>query len=207
MPSATSRPCAGPADFPAIGEFLSGLYQPTTATVTGCSRSSSTPSPTLVRRRLRGPASGSGKRLVGSSRWRPTNSGSRGLLRPGAGVRAPAAGAARPRGAVFGRGRRAGRHELRAFVPEFEEEFTALVACRGFAREPGGDGQCPVRHPATVPGATATRRLPPAEPRDDHDPAQVDRVLWRGFNHPASRRTTGWPAAVGCSPGRTTGWT
>lgn len=84
------------------------------------------------------------------------------------------------------------RPYLKAYVPEFDAPFAAEVAARGYTLSP--ESHRPMAK-FTIPEPFPAIRVPDGyrviSLADDNDLVKVDRVLWRGFNHP------GEPAADG----------
>jgi predicted N-acetyltransferase YhbS len=78
----------------------------------------------------------------------------------------------------------AGRRYLKAFVNDFDGAFVALVAGRGYERQPGSDR--PISQLA-IPTSFPPIRLPEGfhlqSLADENDLRKVHRVLHRGFNH------------------------
>ncbi|MFN2187483.1 MAG: GNAT family N-acetyltransferase [Candidatus Promineifilaceae bacterium] len=77
-----------------------------------------------------------------------------------------------------------GGRYLRVYVKDFDQEFGALVASRGYEREPGG-----TRVQSHLPTASQIEQVPLPEGfsikslADDNDLWKIHRVLWRGFDH------------------------
>lgn len=78
-----------------------------------------------------------------------------------------------------------GRRILRAYVNDFDTAFAQEVQARGYALDPGwhrpmAEFVIPEPFPPIyVPEGYRLKSL-----ADDNDLGKVDRVLWRGFNHP-----------------------
>jgi GNAT superfamily N-acetyltransferase len=78
-----------------------------------------------------------------------------------------------------------GRRTLRAYINDFDGAFTDLVQARGYERAPRADrpmAQLVIPDPFPPPRLPAGFR--PQSLADDNDLVKMDRVLWRGFNHP-----------------------
>ncbi len=78
-----------------------------------------------------------------------------------------------------------GRGYLRAYIADSDAEFEAIVRRRGYRKheehaQPDSHFRIPRPFPEiTLPAGFRLRSLD-----DDNDLRKVDRVLWRGFNHP-----------------------
>jgi len=78
-----------------------------------------------------------------------------------------------------------GRRYLKAYVSDFDAPFEEAVRSLGYEKDPGSHR--PMSQ-FVIPDPFPPIRLPDgfrlASLGDDNDLAKVDRVLWRGFNHP-----------------------
>ena len=78
-----------------------------------------------------------------------------------------------------------GRRYLRAYVSDSDTAFEHVVRSRGYEKEPASHR--PMSQFA-IPAPFPSIRLPDGfrlkSLADDNDLAKIDRVLWRGFNHP-----------------------
>ncbi len=78
-----------------------------------------------------------------------------------------------------------GRRYLKAYVNDFDAAFEAVVAARGYRLDP--DERRPMSQ-LELPAPFPTPALPVGfgvqSLADENDLAKIDRVLWRGFNHP-----------------------
>ncbi len=78
-----------------------------------------------------------------------------------------------------------GQRYLHAFVNDFDTAFEEVVRARGYEREPEEDR--PMSQ-FVIPDPFPPIRLPDGfrlkSLADDNDLVKVNRVLWRGFNHP-----------------------
>lgn len=78
-----------------------------------------------------------------------------------------------------------GERRLRVFVSEFDTDFERVVRARGYEKEPRAHrpmSRFEIRDPfpsIDVPDGFRLMSL-----ADDNDLVKLDRVLWRGFNHP-----------------------
>lgn len=85
-----------------------------------------------------------------------------------------------------------GRRYLKVFVNDFDAAFEAEVSSRGYTRDPGANR--PLSEfvipdpfpPIALPAGFRLKSL-----ADDNDLVKVDRVLWRGFDHPGEPPTDG----------------
>jgi GNAT superfamily N-acetyltransferase len=78
-----------------------------------------------------------------------------------------------------------GRRQLKAFVNDFDPAFEDLVRSRGYAKEPNSHrplAQFVIPRPFPPIPVRAGFRLKSLA--DDNDLVKADRVLWRGFDHP-----------------------
>jgi len=78
-----------------------------------------------------------------------------------------------------------GKRYLKAYVDDFDTEFEHMVRSRGYEKEPGSHrpmSQFVIPNPFPAIRLSEGFRLKSLA--DDNDLAKVDRVLWRGFNHP-----------------------
>jgi len=74
---------------------------------------------------------------------------------------------------------------LKAYVNDFDAELETIVRSRGYL--PRADGNRPVcefQITAAIPPPPLPEGFKLLSLADDDDPGKVDRVLWRGFNHP-----------------------
>ena len=74
---------------------------------------------------------------------------------------------------------------LRAYVPDFDATLEQAAIARGYARDPDSDrpmAQLQIPRPFPPIELPAGFRL--TSLADDNDLVKLDRVLWRGFNHP-----------------------
>jgi ribosomal protein S18 acetylase RimI-like enzyme len=85
-----------------------------------------------------------------------------------------------------------GQRFLRAYVPDFDAAFTAVVRDRGYVLEP--------RAHRPMSEFVIPKPFPPIPLRegfrlkslaDDNDLVKIDRALWRGFNHPGEPSADG----------------
>ena len=78
-----------------------------------------------------------------------------------------------------------GKRYLKAYVSDFDTAFEHAVRSRGYEKEPGSHR--PMSH-LVIPQPFPPIRLPDGlrlkSLADDNDLYKVDRVLWRGLNHP-----------------------
>jgi len=78
-----------------------------------------------------------------------------------------------------------GTRYLKAYVNDFDTAFADVARSRGYEKEPGSDR--PMSRFA-IPDPFPSIRLPDGfrlkSLADDNDLAKTNRVLWRGFNHP-----------------------
>ena len=78
-----------------------------------------------------------------------------------------------------------GKPYLKAYVNDFDTAFEQLVRSRGY--EKARDGHRPMSQ-FVIPNPFPPMRLPDGfrlkSLAEDNDLAKIDRVLWRGFNHP-----------------------
>ena len=90
-----------------------------------------------------------------------------------------------------GRSEKDGRKLLCAFINDNDQEFVSLVRARGYERDveetrPTAKFEIPEPFPPiNLPRGFRLKSL-----ADDCDWAKVDRVLWRGFDHPGEPITT-----------------
>ena len=78
-----------------------------------------------------------------------------------------------------------GKKYLAAFVSDFDREFLDLVQSRGYQHEPDGDRpMCKFAIPDPVPAIPLPDGFRLQSLRDENDLPKLQRVLWRGFNHP-----------------------
>ena len=194
--TSSMRACAGPADFPAISDFLYRLYRP-------------------------GNRDGNWLQPIWeyayTHPWFDTASIDRiGIWRAGGAIVGvamyelqlgeaffqtdPAYVQLRPEMLAYAEARLAGvddagRRYLKAYVNDFDTEFEDLVRSRGYLPEPGAHR--PIAQ-FSIPAAFPPLRVAPGfrlkSLADDNDLARLDRVLWRGFNHPGAPPADG-PAA------------
>jgi predicted N-acetyltransferase YhbS len=78
-----------------------------------------------------------------------------------------------------------GRRYLKAFVNDFDAEFEQVVRSRGYEKDPRS--QRPMSQfivPDPFPPIPLTEGYRLKSLADENDLYKVDRVLWRGFNHP-----------------------
>jgi GNAT superfamily N-acetyltransferase len=78
-----------------------------------------------------------------------------------------------------------GKRYLKAYVNDFDAAFEQVVRSRGYAKEPKWHrpmSQFVIPHPFPPTHLADGFRLKSLA--DDNDLVKVDRVLWRGFNHP-----------------------
>ena len=78
-----------------------------------------------------------------------------------------------------------GKRYLKAYVNDFDADFEHVVRSRGYEREPGSDrpmSQFVISDPFPHIHLPDGFRLKSVA--DDNNIAKIDRVLWRGFNHP-----------------------
>lgn len=78
-----------------------------------------------------------------------------------------------------------GEQRLRAYVNDFDGDFTALVSAQGYAQDAGGARPMSLLH---IPSPFRPELALPDDFRlkslqEDNDLAKIHRVLWRGFNH------------------------
>ncbi len=78
-----------------------------------------------------------------------------------------------------------GQRYLKAYVNDFDTSFERIVRSRGYAKKP--DSHRPMSQ-FVIPDHFSPTRLPSGfrikSLADDNDLVKLDRVLWRGFNHP-----------------------
>ncbi len=78
-----------------------------------------------------------------------------------------------------------GRRYLKAHVNDFDAPFEKVVRSRGYEKDPGSHR---AMSQFVIPDPFPPIRLPDGfrlrSLADDNDLVKVDRVLWRGFNHP-----------------------
>lgn len=78
-----------------------------------------------------------------------------------------------------------GGEALHIFIPDFDAEFTALAQARGYRRLPEEDrGMLHLRIPQPFPPIHLTQGFRLQSLAEENDLGKIDRVLWRGFNHP-----------------------
>ena len=80
-----------------------------------------------------------------------------------------------------------GKRYLKAYVSDFDTAFERVVRSRGYEKEPGSHR--PMSQ-FVIPDPFPSIRLPDGfrlkSLADDNDLVKIDRVLWRGFNHPGA---------------------
>lgn len=78
-----------------------------------------------------------------------------------------------------------GGEALHIFIPDFDAELTALAQARGYRRLPEEDrGMLHLRIPQPFPPIRLAAGFSLRGLVEENDLTKVDRVLWRGFNHP-----------------------
>ena len=182
----TRRACAGPGDFPAISDFLYGLYQPN-------NRDGNWLQPiweyaythpwfdeTAVPRIGIWQDAG---QIVGVTMYESRLGEAFFQLHP-------AYAHLKPEMLTYAEqhltGTTAeGRRYLKAYVPEFDTALAHVVRSRGYEQEP--ESHRPMSQ-FVIPDPFPPIRLPDGfrlkSLADDNDLSKVDRVLWRGFDHP-----------------------
>lgn len=180
------RPCAGPADFPAISEFLFSLYQPD-------NRDGNWLQP-IWEYAYTHPwfDDASAERiglweddgvLVGVANYE---------LRLGEAFFQMRAGYAHLKPAMLDYAERhlsgpgeAGQPTLKVFANDFDVELESIVRARGYILAP--ESHRPMSQfaiPQPFPPIAVRDGFRLQSLADDNDLAKVDRVLWRGFDHP-----------------------
>ena len=78
-----------------------------------------------------------------------------------------------------------GTRSLHIFINDFDLPFTALAQARGYHRLPDEDrGMLRYAIPEPFPPIHLPEGFRLQSLQEDNDLSKVDRVLWRGFNHP-----------------------
>lgn len=97
-----------------------------------------------------------------------------------------------------------GSRSLRAFISDFDTDFTRRAASLGFTRDPANDRTLSVLE--TPAGFAPDLRLPEGyrliSLAEDNDLAKMHRVLWRGFDHAGEPPVEGivWRKQMQSSP-------
>jgi len=78
-----------------------------------------------------------------------------------------------------------GRRTLRAYVNDFDPAFERVVVARGYRLDPEeGRPMSQFEIPAPFPAIVVPAGFSIKSLADENDLHKIDRVLWRGFNHP-----------------------
>jgi predicted N-acetyltransferase YhbS len=78
-----------------------------------------------------------------------------------------------------------GKRYLKAYVPDFDAPFEQVVRSRGYEKEPESHRpMCQFVIPDPFPPIHLPKGYRLKSLADDNNLNKVDRVLWRGFNHP-----------------------
>jgi len=189
----TLRTCVGPADFPAISDFLYGLYQPDNRDghwfqpIWEYAYTHTMFDPEAVPRIGIWEDAGA---MVGLALYE-TRLGEAFFQTHPAYVHLKPEMLAYAEGHLTG-STDEGKRYLKAYVNDFDTAFEAVVRSRGYEPEPRShrpmsqfvipDPFPPIR----VPDGFRLQSL-----ADDNDLAKVHRVLWRGFNHPGEPSADG----------------